>query len=268
MGKMCGFCLGSGSIYATQSNPVLLMNTDLTFFTNEADATLLDRFRKTFVHIQYLDVLVGYFRTSGFHLLYDVLEGVDKIRILVGLSVDRQAFEIIDTFQSQVRQMELGLLSHAETKAVFADHVADELAHSRDTYETELGVRKFMEFLQTSKLEIKAHPSQNIHAKVYIQRHPESYPDFGRVITGSSNFSHNGLKGQYEFNVELKNRADVDYALAKFEELWAEAVDLSDAYVETINKRTWLNDQILPYELYLKFLYEYFKEEINVDISA
>lgn len=43
------------------------------------------------------------------------------------------------------------------------------------------------------------------------------------------------------------------------------AVDNSEAYINTINKRTWLNDQIPPYELYLKFLYGYFKEEINVD---
>ena len=108
------------------------MTTDLTFFTNEPDATLLDRFRKTFAHVQYLDILVGYFRTSGFHMLYDAMQGVEKIRILIGLSVDRQVFEIIDTFQTEVQQMELGLLSHAETKAVFADHVADELAHSPD----------------------------------------------------------------------------------------------------------------------------------------
>ncbi len=114
--------------------------------------------------------LVGYFRTSGFHLLYDAMEDVEKIRILVGLSVDRQAFEIIDTFQTQARQLELGLLSHSETKDVFADHVADELAYSPDSYETEQGVRKFIEFLESGKLEIKAHPSQNIHAKVYIQR--------------------------------------------------------------------------------------------------
>ena len=43
---------------------------------------------------------------------------------------------------------------------------------------------------------------------------------------------------------------DVDFALAKFEALWAEAVDLSAPYVETIQRRTWLNDQISPYELY------------------
>jgi len=65
--------------------------------------------------------------------------------------------------------------------------------------------------------------------------------------------------------VELKDRADVDYALEKFEALWAEAIDLSEEYIDVINRRTWLNDRIRPYELYLKFLYEYFKEEINAD---
>jgi superfamily II DNA or RNA helicase/HKD family nuclease len=241
------------------------MSTDLTFFTNEPDAALLDRFRQTFAHVQHLDILVGYFRTSGFHLLHEALAGVEKIRILVGLNVDRQAFEIIEDFQTEARQLQLGLLSHAETKTLFADQVAGEMAHSPDSHETEIGIRRFMAFLRSGKLEIKAHPSQKIHAKVYIQRFPGGFMDYGRVITGSSNFSYSGLKGQYEFNVELKNRADVAFALTKFEELWAEAVDLSEQYLETVNQRTWLNDQITPYELYLKFLYEYFKEEINSD---
>lgn len=239
--------------------------TDLTFFTNEPDATLLDRFKATLAHVQYFDVLVGYFRTSGFHLLHQALEDVEKIRVLVGLSVDQQAFEIIDAYQNRPQQLELGILSSKETKDRFSDHVAAELAHAEDTYEVEQGIRSFIEFLQSGKLEIRAHPSQQIHAKVYIQRFPQSFMDYGRVITGSSNFSFSGLQGNYEFNVELKNRSDVDFALAKFEELWAEAVDLSEAYVDTVRRRTWLNDAIQPYELYLKFLYEYFKEEINAD---
>jgi len=42
------------------------MQTDLTFFTNEPGVTLLDRFRKTLKDVKFFDVLVGYFRTSGF----------------------------------------------------------------------------------------------------------------------------------------------------------------------------------------------------------
>ena len=49
----------------------------------------------------------------------------------------------------------------------------------------------------------------------------EGDSDKGRVITGSSNFTEAGLQDNLEFNVELKNRSDYDFALAKFNELWA-----------------------------------------------
>ena len=52
-----------------QQNPGIAMQTGLTFFTNEPDATLLDRFKTTLTQVEYFDVLVGYFRSSGFHLL-------------------------------------------------------------------------------------------------------------------------------------------------------------------------------------------------------
>ena len=42
--------------------------TDLTFFTNEQGQTLADRFNKIIKNnTQFFDVLVGYFRASGFY---------------------------------------------------------------------------------------------------------------------------------------------------------------------------------------------------------
>ena len=43
------------------------MSTDKTFFTNEPNSTLLDRFKTTIKLAQYFDVLVGYFRITGFY---------------------------------------------------------------------------------------------------------------------------------------------------------------------------------------------------------
>lgn len=241
------------------------MINDLTFFTNEPNATLLDRFKSTLRGVQYFDVLVGYFRTSGFHLLHEAFADIEQTRILVGLNVDRQTFEVLETNR---QQQAFDFQSSQQLKQQFADGVVREMEHSADSHDTEIGVAKFLEFLQSGKLQLKAHPSQNIHAKVYISRFAPGAMDYGRVITGSSNFSFAGLQGQYEFNVELKDSRDVGYALEKFEALWAEAIDISEAYVDTIHQRTWLNDQITPYELYLKFLYEYFKEDINIDQEA
>ena len=69
------------------------MSTDSTFFTNEKNNSLLDRFKSTLKDAKFFDILVGYFRISGFHQLYKELEGVDKIRILVGLDVDKKSFD-------------------------------------------------------------------------------------------------------------------------------------------------------------------------------
>jgi len=99
------------------------MTTDLTFFTNEPDATLLDRFTATLRDVQFFDVLVGYFRTSGFYLLADALEGIEEIRILVGLGVDRQTLEIVE---ASGQQLELVFQSACQTKDLFADEVVDE----------------------------------------------------------------------------------------------------------------------------------------------
>ncbi len=136
---------------------------------------------------------------------------------------------------------------------------------SEDSFEVEEGVDKFKDWLKSGKLKIHVYPAETIHAKLYIMTFKKGHIDAGRVITGSSNFSMAGLRDNIEFNVELKNRSDYEFALKKFNELWENSVDVSEEYVATIKEKTWLNDSITPYELYLKFLYEYLKEKINLD---
>jgi superfamily II DNA/RNA helicase len=238
-----------------------MANTDTRFFTNESGKSLLGRFKKTLKDVQYFDALVGYFQTSGFHQLHEDFEQIEKIRILVGLGIDKQAFEIIEEAKGQVTLS----FTHKETRELFSDTVVDEIEQAHDTYDVELGIQKFIAFLVSGKIQIKAHPSHNIHAKVYISRFDQEDRDFGRVITGSSNFSYSGLVGQHEFNVELKDKPDVQYALDKFEDLWKEAIDVTEDYINSVKTRTWLNDELSPYNLFLKTLYEYFKEDINLD---
>jgi len=153
--------------------------------------------------------------------------------------------------------------SHAETKQEIENLVQKELEDSEDNRKVEEGVNKFIEWVRNGKLGLRAYPSQNIHAKLYIMTFTEGDRDVGRIITGSSNFTKAGLVDNLEFNVELKNRSDYDFAKNKFEELWNNAVDVSEKYVQTIQEKTWLSQNISPYQLYLKFLYEYFKDELS-----
>ena len=254
------------------------MNTDLTFITNEEDQTLKDRFEALIKDTRFFDCLVGYFYSSGFHAIYKSLEKTEKIRILIGISTNKQVFDLINTSANSSTTQLISdktflstatteeqlqfLLSHSEVKEEFENITIKEFEQSEDKKETEEGVLKFIEWIKSEKLEIRAYPSQSIHAKLYIMTFLEGDRDTGRVITGSSNFSQSGLVDNLEFNVELKNSTDYNFALSKFNQLWADAVDVSEKYIQTINTKTWLSQDVSPYELYLKFLYEYFKDEL------
>jgi len=61
------------------------------FFTNIEDNNVLKKFEETLKRITNLihfDVLVGYFRVSGYYKLQKFLNDFPKIRILVGINVD------------------------------------------------------------------------------------------------------------------------------------------------------------------------------------
>lgn len=94
-------------------------HTDLTFFTNDHNQTLLDRFKVTLADTQLFDVLVGYFRSSGFYQLYDSIEPVEKTRILVGLGIDEESCRAVNAYRNQTV---LDFESHKNVKTQFQAH--------------------------------------------------------------------------------------------------------------------------------------------------
>jgi len=237
------------------------LSSDLTFITNEQGKHLSDRFGLLLGNnTRFFDCLVGYFFISGFHKLYPACSKTEKIRILIGIQTDRTTYGLI---QSAREQQELALESHAHVRQQVPGEILNELQKSRDSSEIEDGVRKFVEWIKSGKLEVRAFPSERLHAKLYVMTFVDGHIDKGRVITGSSNLTESGLQDNLEFNVELKNRADYEFALAKFNGLWAKSVDVTKDYVTTIEFKS-PYAQFTPYELYLKFLYEYFRGELNL----
>ena len=241
------------------------MDDKLKFFTNEPERDLYGKFQTLLRgNTKFFDVIVGYFRTSGFFLMCDSLESVKKIRILVGLNVDKLTVQILNgvTYSGTLFSPTVKV-----AKENFSSSVKDEFDDSDVSYEVEYGVRKFLEWLASSKLEIRLYTDAPLHAKVYIARKSENEvtENVDSVITGSSDFSKAGLINNLEFNVELKDYADVKFAYDKFEELWKYGEPVSQEYIEIIQNQTWLKNDITPYEIYLKTIYEFFKEEINAD---
>lgn len=97
------------------------------FFTNANSDSLYERFNHTLQNAKYFDSLVGYFRTSGFYRIYKSFDNVEKIRILVGINVDKQAFEIIDDVQQH-----LDFESQANIRKQYQEEVKKEFESSED----------------------------------------------------------------------------------------------------------------------------------------
>lgn len=239
------------------------------FFNNSGENTLLNKFKGIFENnkdIEKFDALVGYFRSSGYFAIRPFLEEVPEIRILVGINVDN----LISRYQAQ------GLLfqmDEQQTVSGFLQRTREDIQNCQYSKEVESGILQFIEDIVTKKIIVRAHPTRKLHAKLYIFR-PKDFNEHktGHVITGSSNLTVQGLgEGEgsnYEFNVLLNSYEDVVFASEEFESLWGESVAILPVEIKKLEKETYLSEEPTPFEVYIKFLIEYFGKSINFDPNS
>lgn len=234
------------------------------FFTNEADNTLISKIEGIFKHrsIHFFDALVGYFRASGYFRIREFVEKAEEIRILVGIN--------IDNLINEASQQGLLFDSNAErAQDEFFLEIKKSIQAAEYDKEVENGMLQLISDIVTGKVKIRVHPKQNIHAKIYIFREKEKHDHgYGSVITGSSNLTDAGLSRNFEFNVELRENSDIEFAAVTFNKLWEESIPIAEEYIEKLQKETYLNDTYTPYEVYLKFLVEYFGKSIEFDPNS
>ena len=239
------------------------------FFTNRDGNTLIREFDGVLSNnpnIKNLDSVVGFLRASGYFELRSFLDSINKVRILIGIDVDKYIV------QAQ-RAGSLFVGKEKEVKNDYLDAFRKDIEHANYSKQVEDGIRQMAEDIANGKLELRAHPSKRIHAKIYLL-YPDNFNEYamGALITGSSNLSGNGLgtskECQYEFNVKLTDFDDVQGARDEFEKLWAEAegCPIEAVDVDAVIKTTYLKEDVSPYELYIKMLMEYFEERsLNTD---
>ena len=228
---------------------------DTSFITNESNFTLVDRFNSLLKDTEFFDCLVGYFYVSGFNKLQESLKSTKKIRILVGMGIDSQTFKLIEDSRTST-------ISTTEYKKQFKKDVIKEMNNSEDNLVVEKGALLFLDWLKSGKVEIRGYKERKTHSKLYIMSFPETDRDKGRVVTGSSNFTYPGLEKNLEFNVELSRKEDYIFAREEFEKLWEHSEPISEEFINTLTHDTWLRNDITPYELYLKFIYEFLYDKI------
>ncbi len=216
-----------------------------------------------------LDFLVGYFYFSGIEEIYKNIDD-KKMRILVGLEMDKELQNKTSEFdffvkkqkssRQDIREENYESLVSLFTKSDFFEGSKQEEAF-----------KIYYEKIKNGTLEIRK-TKEPCHAKMYIFSYKEEFAEDGEtpgsVITGSSNLSYSGLRGQNEINVRFQNKAEYKEATRIFENLWETAIVLADKdhihdFEDGVIKHIWYEKIFPPYLLYLRVLYEYF----NIDTS-
>ncbi|OQY73823.1 MAG: hypothetical protein B6D44_06130 [Ignavibacteriales bacterium UTCHB2] len=231
------------------------------FITNQ-DKLLTEVFNNILPSSKSLYFLVGYFYFSGFEEIYKNV--ADKnIRILVGLDVEKDLF-------NKIREYEIidGVnLSRGDVRNKFNKSLI-QIINDTDFFDSlskQEAFRIFIEKIENGTLEIKKtlHPN---HSKLYLFENKEEFSQGGEfpgtLITGSSNLSHAGLRGQHEINVVFRDE-HFQEGLDLFNELWRDAVLIVDKntfqdFHKNVIEKIWIDKLPSPYLLYLRVLFEYF----------
>lgn len=246
----------------TESNTSIIHSN---FFTNKNGNTLMKEFEGILQHNQYiknLDAVVGFLRASGYFSLRPFLDNINRVRILIGIDVDKYIAQAAN-------QGKIFFGAEEEVREECLRKIRRDIESSNYKKEVEDGIFQMIQDLIDGKLELRAHPSKKIHAKLYIL-YPDDINQYsqGVAITGSSNLSGNGLgiseDKQYEFNVKLDRYDDVKFAKDEFDQLWeeAEGCAITAEDVKASVDRTYLKGDVKPYDLYIKMLMEYFSDRV------
>jgi len=238
------------------------------FFTNQGENTLYKKFVGVFEHMQnieYFKSVIGYFRASGYFAIRKHFPDNLKVKIIAGINVD----PFIALAQKQ------GLLFNLnakDTKESFIESIQQDIINAKYGKEIEEGIIQLISDIADGRIEIRAHNSKKLHSKFYIFLSPnfnEHNPN-GMVIMGSSNLSAQGLgledvQHNYEMNIQLNDYANVKYADDEFETLWQQSTSILPVDAPALIKKTYLEINPTPFELYVKFLIEFFGKNIEYD---
>lgn len=225
-------------------------------------ASMSGRLRDIIPLTDTLSILSGYFYFSGIQPLVEpIAENKNlKLRILVGLDVDKKGYELahLGDGASAQEKFKKSLQHYASSKMFDSEKCA-------------LSMQTFLAMIDEGRLQIKKTKEPN-HAKLYVFEIEEKIAkgtDPIRWITGSSNLTYPGLKSQNEFNVELSNFGGKE-AKEYFDEQWKNAEEITDfaGMTETIKKilvDEGVHAVVTPFEAYALILKNYLEHRSLVD---
>lgn len=193
-----------------------------------------------------MDIATGYLEVGGFLSLDTHWQQLDKIRVILGDEMTKRTKDVID---QAVREL-LGRFN----SSINSEHERNEFL---------VGVPAILAALKSGKIECRVYDKNKFHAKAYITYFRDEYRSqfiqsmnipAGYALVGSSNFTKAGLTQNIELNVQVNQ--NVEQLQQWFNEQWSLGQDITEAVIKVIEMHC---KEYLPYDVYLRSMYEYFK---------
>ncbi len=232
-----------------------------------------------------LDIATAYFNVRGFTLLQEGLKGLGSFRLLLG---------------DEPKDGEtVGLHPRA------ALGLADELNATPFDETTLRAVEDLIAFLRRDLVEVRAYQRGFLHAKTYLFYGDLPVGGADRfqpvaAIVGSSNFTGAGLTTNKELNlshktmlaeeeitqigppsVDGREEMELRRQLASgvgaqaiseldrwFQTHWKQSRDFKNDLIELLDASKFGEKEYTPYQVYLKALFEYFKDDLESDMPT
>lgn len=246
------------------------------FITNSEEKDLSKRLNELIQSSEELKFLVGFFYFSGLKELYLPLKNNPqvKIKILVGLNIDKHIDQIIEF--SDLEEFK-GTLSNEEIVQKYFQSIKKSI--NSDYFDRQFFYEQaefFIDLIKKDRLIIRKTIKPN-HSKIYFFNLQKNQVGRNKLfITGSSNLTKSGLSTQDEFNVEIS-----DYGTEEtekyFDNLWENnsllITEKNDKKIKLVNllEDETLIKKITPFEAFalaLKIYLESFeKKELDKGIE-
>lgn len=199
-----------------------------------------------------LDIATGFFRIEAWIRLEEAFNTLTSLRLLIGRD---------PTIHPAERD-------RVDLRKYFRREVQGQLEQQDFNLQYKQRIDRLIEYLRQNHIQVRLYGSEGsgaqfLHAKAYI------FDDYS--IVGSSNFTPSGLDGNTELNVLIKQGAIArDLRNNWFEKFWNDpSVDLNykAKLIETLDRSKFGSKPYTPYQVFVKALYELFKEDTGLEGS-
>lgn len=204
---------------------------------NKEGNKLLDFIKESFKDYENpnFDVATAFFDIRAFGLIKNELKGVNRFRLLIGKVPDLRSSSTLGEVLKRDFMDEIGEMGFSKEN--------DNITHT------------FINFLKSDQVQIRLFEDDFLHGKTYI------FDD--KAVLGSSNFTISGLTRQGELN-EWVMKSKADYIRNEwFEIFWNQSRDFKQELLELIEESRFGSREYSPYEIFIKTLYEFQREDID-----